>query len=287
MNAFTIDEIVRRAVAEDVGPGDLTTEACVPADARGEAVVLVKAPGVICGHPVARAVFAVVDPAVVYEELVPEGTFVERGTVVARIIGPARALLSGERVALNFLQRLSGIATATRTMAERITGTGARLIDTRKTTPGLRVLEKYAIRVGGGHNHRFALFDGVLIKDNHIAIAGGIRPAIEACRRSVPHTCKIEVEVDSLEQIDEALAAGADIILLDNMSAEAMRQAVARVAGRALLEASGGIDLNSVRAAAESGVDLVSSGALTHSARALDISLDIAVRAYARQGGSP
>ena len=277
MNAQVVDEIVRRAVAEDVGPGDLTTEACVPAGARGEAVLLVKAPGVLCGHPVARAVFALLDPAVRYEELVPEGASVAAGTVAARLSGPARALLSGERVALNFLQRLSGIATATRVMAERIAHTQAHLIDTRKTTPGLRYLEKYAVRVGGGFNHRYALFDGVLIKDNHIVVAGGIRQAVAACRRAVPHTCRVEVEVETLAQLDEALDAGAEVIMLDNMSIPLMAEAVQRTAGRALLEASGGIDQNTLQAVAETGVDLISSGALTHSVKALDISMDITV----------
>lgn len=270
-----VRELVKMALQEDVGHGDVTTNACVPADRQATGRVLVKADGVVCGHAVARATFQALAPDVRYEERVPDGAAVTAGTVVATVTGPARAILTGERVALNFMQRMSGIATLTRRLAEQLAGTGARLVDTRKTTPGLRVLEKYAVRVGGGHNHRFGLFDAVLIKDNHIAVAGGIQKAVAACRAAVPHTTKIEVEVTNLDELEEALASGADIVLLDNMDPALLRQAVAQTAGRALLEASGGINEKTLAAVAASGVDLISMGALTHSAPALDISLDV------------
>jgi nicotinate-nucleotide pyrophosphorylase (carboxylating) len=218
-----------------------------------------------------------VDDAVVVEQLVADGAVVTPGTVVATLHGPARALLSGERVALNFLQRLSGVATVTAAYVAAVAGTRARIIDTRKTTPGLRVLQKQAIRDGGGHNHRLGLADGVLIKDNHLAAIGGpdrVTRAVQAARAAAPHTLKIEVEVTTLAELDEALAAGADVVLLDNMDPPTMAQAVRQTAGRALLEASGGITLETIRAVAETGVDLISVGALTHSAPALDISLE-------------
>lgn len=267
--------LVAAALQEDIGHGDVTTNACVPADMNATARLLVKSDGVVCGHPVARAAFSALAPDVRYDELVPEGAAVTAGTVVATVTGPARAILTGERVALNFMQRLSGIATMTRRLTAQVAGTRAKLVDTRKTTPGLRVLEKYAVRIGGGHNHRFGLYDAVLIKDNHIAVAGGIAAAVAACRAAAPHTAKIEVEVTNLSELEEAIAAGADIVLLDNMDPALLQQAVRQTAGRALLEASGGINEKTLAAVAASGVDYISMGALTHSAPALDISLDV------------
>lgn len=267
--------LVLAALQEDIGPGDVTTNACVPADERATGKLIVKEDGVVCGHPVARATFQALAPDARYDELVPEGAAVKAGTIVATVTGSARAVLTGERVALNFMQRLSGIATMTRRLVAQLAGTQAQLTDTRKTTPGLRLLEKYAVRVGGGRNHRFGLYDAVLIKDNHIAMAGGIAAAVAACRQAAPHTAKIEVEVTNLAELEEALQAGADIVLLDNMDPALLRQAVAQTAGRALLEASGGINEKSLAAVAASGVDYISMGALTHSAPALDISLDV------------
>lgn len=272
---WVIDDVVRRALMEDVGKGDLTTAALVPEGVRAEGVIHSKAEGVLAGTPVALRVFQILDPNVEVAQELPDGSRLFPGVVIARIKGSGRALLTGERVALNFLQRLSGIATATERLVKMLEGTKARLIDTRKTTPGLRLLEKYAVRVGGGYNHRFGLDSGVLIKDNHIKIAGGITEAIRRARSSVPHTVKIEVEVESLEQLREALEAGADVIMLDNMPLDLMREAVRITAGRVPLEASGGISADAVREVAETGVDLISVGALTHSAAALDISMDI------------
>jgi nicotinate-nucleotide pyrophosphorylase (carboxylating) len=269
--------LIDLALAEDVGSGDITTRATIPAERLATGRLLVKSHGVLSGLPVVRAVYARMDGGVVVEQLVADGAAVTPGTVVATLHGPARALLSGERVALNFLQRLSGVATVTAAYVAAVAGTRARIIDTRKTTPGLRVLQKQAIRDGGGHNHRLGLADGVLIKDNHLAAIGGpdrVTQAVRAARAAAPHTLKIEVEVTTLAELDEALAAGADVVLLDNMDPPTMALAVRQTAGRALLEASGGITLETVRAVAETGVDLISVGALTHSAPALDISLE-------------
>lgn len=267
--------MVHRALAEDVGRGDLTTDALVPEDARTEAVIHSKAEGILAGMPVALRVFQMLDPEVEVEEVLSDGSELSPGAVIARVKGFGRALLTGERVALNFLQRLSGIATATGRLVKMLEGTKARLVDTRKTTPGLRFLEKYAVRAGGGCNHRFGLDDGVLIKDNHIKIAGGIAEAVRRARSAVPHTVRIEVEVENLDQLEDALDAGADIIMLDNMPLHLMREAVRATAGRVLLEASGGISAAAIREVAETGVDLISVGAVTHSAPALDISMDI------------
>lgn len=272
---WMLDDLIRRALAEDIGSGDITTDSLVPVDARAEAVIYSKARGVLAGLPVAERVFQALDPGVRMDKLLADGSTLEAGKVIAKVVGPARALLTGERVALNLLQHLSGIATATRQLVELIEGTGARLVDTRKTTPGLRLLEKYAVRVGGGHNHRAGLYDGVLIKDNHIKVAGGITEAVRRARSAVPHTIRIEVEVETLEQLDEAVRAGADAVLLDNMPLPMMKEAVRRAGGRVLLEASGGITAQSIREVAETGVDLISVGAITHSAPALDISMDI------------
>jgi nicotinate-nucleotide pyrophosphorylase (carboxylating) len=274
--ALLVDDLVRAALREDLGrAGDLTTDAIVPADARGEARLAAREAGVVSGVFVVERVFAVLDPQVAVRVAVGDGGRVEPGTVVATIAGPLRSILTGERTALNLISRLSGIATATSRLVEAAAGTRATIVDTRKTTPGLRALEKAAVRDGGGSNHRFGLDDAILIKDNHVAIAGGITAAIEAARRHAGHLVKVEIEVDTLAQLDEALAARADIVLLDNFTPDQLREAVTRTAGRALLEASGRIDATTVRAIAETGVDLISSGALTHSVRILDLGLDI------------
>ena len=285
MHVYGIDAIVQLALSEDIGAGDITTESTVPASATARGTFRAKASGVISGLQVCAAVFKSVDPGVRFESRAENGDRFEPGDVLAVVDGPARSVLTGERVALNFLQRLSGVATATSRYVEAVRGTNARIIDTRKTTPGMRLLEKAAIRDGGGHNHRVGLSDGILIKDNHLAAIGSdaIRRSIEAARETAPHTLKVEVEITSLEQLDEALAAGADVIMLDNMEPVTMRQAVQRVNGRALLEASGGITFESVRAVAETGVDLISVGALTHSAPAVDISLQFEINTGERE----
>ena len=273
LSPFVVERIVEEALLEDVGRGDLTTDSVVPAHLKATAVLRAKARGVIAGLPVFEAVFRKVDPAIEIRPLVEEGGRVAPGDRVLEAYGPARGLLTGERVALNFVQRLSGIATETRRAVEACAGTRAMIVDTRKTTPGLRALEKYAVRVGGGRNHRFGLDDTVMIKENHIAVAGGIVPAVEAARRRLGHMHKIEVEIASLDQIGEALEARADVILLDNMTLDEMREAVRRIAGRAIVEASGGIRPETVRDVAETGVDVISLGWITHSAPALDLSL--------------
>ena len=265
--------VVYAALAEDVGAGDVTTEATVDPDASGEAELLLKERGVVSGLEAAEAVFRALDEDIRFEALVDEGAVVEGPTVVARVAGLQRAILTAERTALNFLGRLSGIATLTRRYVEAVEGTGAAILDTRKTTPGLRVLEKHAVECGGGRNHRLALDDGVLVKDNHLRAAGSIHAAVERLRDVTP--LPIEVECDTLDQVSEALDAGADGLLLDNMSLDDLRAAVALTRGRARLEASGGITLENVRAVAETGVDEISIGALTHSARSLDVSLEL------------
>jgi nicotinate-nucleotide pyrophosphorylase (carboxylating) len=273
-----VRRIVRLALEEDIGLGDVTSQATIPSDLRASGVFLAKAAGIVSGLSVAETVFQEVDPEIEFTALLADGARVERGQNLATVAGRARSLLAAERVALNFLQRLSGVASATARYVVAVEGTRARVIDTRKTTPGMRVLEKEAVRHGGGHNHRFGLSDGILIKDNHLAAIGGpdrVARAIAAARANAPHTLRVEVEVTSLDELEQALAAGADIILLDNMTPKEMAEAVRRTSGRALLEASGGIRLETVRAVAETGVDLISSGALTHSSPALDISLEI------------
>jgi nicotinate-nucleotide pyrophosphorylase (carboxylating) len=269
-----IEPIVRLALAEDIGRGDVTTAATVPPEAMAHAEILQKAPGVLCGLPVVELVFALLDPRVRLTPLAEEGSWGER-RVVATLEGPATAILTGERTALNFLQRLSAVATMARRAAEIVAGTGAEVLDTRKTTPGMRALEKYAVRVGGCRNHRAGLDDGILIKDNHIRAAGGITAAVRAARRRAAPGMRVEVEVTTLAELDEALAAGADLILLDNFDVDGLRAAVARTAGRARLEASGGITLDNLAAVAATGVDYISLGALTHSAGALDFSLEV------------
>jgi nicotinate-nucleotide pyrophosphorylase (carboxylating) len=273
LSAEQVERVVHAALAEDVGAGDLTTEAIVPREARCRALLLLEEPGVACGVPVAAAVFRALDPAVRVEALVAEGTRVtEVPATLAELGGPARALLTGERVALNLLGRLCGIASLTRRYADLVEGSGATILDTRKTTPGLRALEKYAVRCGGGRNHRLGLDDAILVKENHLRIAGGIAQAVAAVRTNGR---PFEVEAESLAEVQEAVEAGVERILLDNMPPDEVARAVALVAGRAKLEASGGISLESVRAYAETGVDFISIGALTHAARSLHVSLEV------------
>jgi nicotinate-nucleotide pyrophosphorylase (carboxylating) len=270
------EPLIRRALAEDLGrAGDLTSDAVLPQHLRGEARIVARAAGRLAGLPMALAAFRLLDPEIEIETCAADGEDVEAGAVLAIVKGAARSLLAAERTALNLLGRLCGIATATREMVRRVEPHGARVVCTRKTTPGLRALEKYAVRCGGGHNHRFGLDDAVLIKDNHIAFAGGLRVAVERARSAVGHLVKIEVEVDSLEMLREALVLGVDVVLLDNMSVETLRQAVAMARGRAITEASGGITPENAAAVAATGVDLLSMGWLTHSAPALDVALDV------------
>lgn len=271
-----IDDAVKAALLEDWGrAGDITSQATLPSDARAVARIASRKTGVLAGLPFAESAFRQTDASLSFEALKQDGDTLAPGDTVARIKGPARALLGAERVALNFLGHLSGIASATERFATQISHTKAKIVCTRKTTPGLRAFEKYAVKCGGGANHRFGLDDAILIKDNHIAVAGGVRKAIEAAKAFAGHLVKIEVEVDTLEQLKEALGAGPDVVMLDNMSPETLREAVDLTSGRALLEASGGIELATVRAVAEAGVDLISSGWITHSAPVLDLGLDI------------
>lgn len=273
-----IDRVVRQALEEDLGWGDVTTDSLIDPTLRASGRIVARETGVVAGVEVAARVFTLVDPAVEVTANRADGDPVQPGDTVLTIAGPAAALLRAERTALNFLQRLSGVATQTARYVERLEGLPAKVIDTRKTTPGLRSLEKYAVRLGGGHNHRHGLGDGVLVKDNHLVAlrleGAGIAEAVRRARERVPHTIKIEVEADTLDQVQEAVEAGSDLILLDNMSPEELRAAVQFVDGRAVLEASGGITLETIRSVAETGVDLISVGALTHSVRALDLSLD-------------
>lgn len=266
-----ISDAVARALSEDIGQGDVTTESTVPSEARARALITQKAPGVIFGLEVAVEAFHTLDPTVTVERLSPEGEWREGGPVL-ELVGAARALLSAERTALNFLGRLSGVATMTSRYVRAVDGTGARILDTRKTTPGLRLLEKAAVAAGGGTNHRTGLYDAILIKENHAALAGGVGEAVRLARARSPAVL-LEVECRSLQEVDEAVAAGAEQILLDNMSLDQLRAAVGRVAGRSSLEASGGVTLETVGEIAATGVDFVSVGALTHSAPALDLSL--------------
>jgi nicotinate-nucleotide pyrophosphorylase (carboxylating) len=275
MNHLNVTKVVRRALAEDMPAGDITSEAIFQSPQSSEAVFLAKSPGILAGFPVAIELFRQLDPVATCTALLPEGAKLEVGMILGKLNGDIRTLLAGERVALNFLQHLSGIATQTAQLVAAIQGAKARIVDTRKTTPGLRELEKYAVRTGGGHNHRFNLSDAVLIKDNHIAACGSIREAVARARAYIPHTMKVEVETENETQVRQAVEAGADIIMLDNMTPRQMTELVKLIAGRALVEASGGITLENIRAVAESGVDLISVGALTHSVKALDISLEI------------
>ncbi len=277
MNSFLFQPLVEAALLEDLRSGDLTTEALIPADARGVALLNFRAEGIVCGMPLAELAFKALDPDAKIETLIGDGSHARSGSTVMRVQANARALLSAERVALNFAQRLSAIATLTAQYVALTDGTRAQIADTRKTTPGLRLAEKYAVRMGGGANHRYALDDMILIKDNHIALCGGIGNAVEKARARVGHAVKIEVECDNLKQVEEAVAARADIILLDNMSLQQLRDAVALIDNIALSEASGGVNLDTVAGIAQTGVDLISVGALTHGVRSLDIGLDIEI----------
>jgi len=271
--ADALERLVEAALAEDVGSGDVTTDATVDAEVVGTAELIARSPGVVSGLEAAEAVFRALDPGIEFQRLVDEGQLLERLAPVARVTGSLRAILTGERTALNLLGRLSGIATLTRRYVDAVTGTGVEILDTRKTTPGLRALEKSAVASGGGRNHRFGLDDGVLVKDNHLRAAGSVGEAVARLRAVTD--LPIEVECDTLDQVRDAVAAGADAILLDNMGLDELRAAVALVDGRARLEASGGVTLDTVRAIAETGIDEISVGALTHSAPSLDVSLEL------------
>lgn len=269
-----VEEIVSRALAEDVGAGDITTEATVPADVRARGEIIAKQEAVVAGLPLVEAVFRNVDSGIVVEPAVQDGGRVAPGEVVARVEGRARGILTGERTALNFLQHMSGVATLAARYVKAVKGTKARILDTRKTIPGLRALDKYAVRMGGAHNHRMGLFDAVLIKDNHIRAAGAVAAAVERARAAAPEGAVVEVETQSMAQVEEAVGAGADVIMLDNMSPEEVKRAVELIAGRAKTEVSGGVTLETVRSYAECGVDYISVGEITHSARAADFSLE-------------
>ncbi|MBU5637230.1 carboxylating nicotinate-nucleotide diphosphorylase [Geomonas sp. Red69] len=268
-----IDNIIDNALAEDIHTGDITTLSVLEKPRRMRARLVAKEDMVLSGIDVARRVFARLDSDIVFTAHFQDGARLNQGDIIAVMEGDAATLLQGERVSLNLLQRMSGIATQTAAYVKELEGTGARVVDTRKTTPGLRVLEKYSVRVGGGTNHRTGLYDGVLIKENHIAAAGGIAEAVAAARAYIPHTLKIEVETENLDEVKQALQAGADIIMLDNMSLEQMTEAVQIINKRALVEASGGVNLKTIRSIAQTGVDIISVGALTHSVRATDISM--------------
>lgn len=270
---FEIDRIIQLALQEDIGSGDITTLSTVPLATPARAQLVAKEDFILAGIDVARRVFTLLDPTVAFEALKEDGEPIKRGDVLAWIKGDAHTLLQGERVSLNLMQRMSGIATHTSLFVAAVAGTEAVIVDTRKTMPGLRVLDKYSVRMGGGQNHRTSLYDGVLIKENHIAAAGGITAAVTGAKKRAPHTLKIEVETENMADVQEALDAGADIIMLDNMDLETMRQAVELIDGRAMAEGSGGVNLETVGDIAKTGVNLISVGALTHSSRAVDISM--------------
>lgn len=270
-----VQQLIEMALTEDIGPGDITSDNLIPEDQAGEGIIIAKEPMVVAGLEVAASVFEWLDPDADIYFACRDGDHLESGSTVVELNGRMRALLKGERTALNFLQRLSGIATHVNRYVKEVKDLPVRIVDTRKTTPGLRVLEKYAVRVGGAHNHRTGLFDGVLIKDNHIAACGGIAEAVQTIRGNISHLVKIEVEVSSPGEVDEALGAGADVIMLDNMDPEQIRAAVKRIDGNALVEVSGGVTMENILSLAQSGVDIVSIGALTHSAVAVDLSMRI------------
>ncbi|MCI8387437.1 MAG: carboxylating nicotinate-nucleotide diphosphorylase [Clostridiales bacterium] len=273
-----LDSIILNALNEDVGTGDITTETTIPADRIAHGLYKAKESGVLCGVGVAERVFKLINPDIVFTAYKQDGDRIEKGEIIAEVSGKATDVLTGERTGLNLMQRMSGIATRTAEAVKQVEGTNAKICDTRKTTPGLRVIEKYAVKVGGGTNHRFNLADGILIKDNHIVAAGSITAAVKSARANAPHTLKIEVEVETFEQLNEALEAGADIIMLDNMNCEDMTKAVGIVNGRAITEASGNMGDRNLAEVAACGVDLISIGALTHSVRALDISLKFTIQ---------
>lgn len=276
LDNIAIDRIIMNALEEDLGWGDITTESTIPADKEIKGNFIAKEEGIICGVSVCRRVFELIDESIRFEILIQDGERASKGSIIATISGKARSILKGERTALNLFQRMSGIATATKRYADKVSGLPVRIVDTRKTAPGLRILDKYSVRVGGGFNHRYNLSDMVLIKDNHIKAAGGILPAVKAAKARVSHAVKIEVEVEGIDELREALQGGADIIMLDNMSLDMMREAVNIAKGKALLEASGNMGLEgdrNIKAVAETGIDIISVGALTHSVEAMDISL--------------
>lgn len=273
VDLFSLNKLIKTALEEDLGMGDITTSSTVPKGKRISGSFVAKARGVLCGMDIAKAVFAYIDKDITLSSLFEDGQTIAKGDIIATIEGNAANVLIGERLALNLMQRLSGIATNTSKSVAKVKGIGAKILDTRKTTPGLRLIEKYAVRTGGGYNHRFSLSDGVLIKDNHIKAAGGIGIAVAAARENVPHTLKIEIEVESMDEVKQAIDAGADIIMLDNMTNEQMSSAVAFIDGRALTEASGNMDEKDLAAVAKTGVDFISIGALTNSLYPLDISL--------------
>ena len=285
LNLRALDPLIELAFEEDIGIGDITTDATVPSTRKGIGTFFAKSEGIVAGLPVAERVFEKLDPTLTFHTLVNDGDAVVVGTPIAEVQGSAKSILIGERTALNFLQRLSGIATLTARFVEAVGDYDTKIVDTRKTAAGWRAVQKYAVRVGGAQNHRFGLYDGVLIKDNHIVAAGGITNAVQRARQVVPHTAKIEVEVETVEQVDEALEAGADILLLDNMPPGIMQRVVQEVEDRAVTEASGGITLEKVKTVAATGVDLISVGALTHSAMPMDISLTFRTYAAPTAGG--
>lgn len=271
----SVRHLIEIALKEDIGSGDITTENLIAPDLEGTGVILAKEPLVIAGLDVARQVFEHLDPEVIFKSDYKDGDAVVAGDMVAHVEGKLRALLMGERTALNFLQRLSGIASHVRSYVDEVGKTKVRLVDTRKTTPGWRILEKYAVRIGGAHNHRMGLYDGILIKDNHIAVCGGVKKAVERMQKHRSHLLKIEVEVSELDQVKEALGAGADVIMLDNMDVRQIREAVGIVDGRAMVEVSGGITKSGLKQLADTGVDIISVGALTHAAKSVDLSMQI------------
>lgn len=273
IDKFYMDDLIMTALKEDMPLGDITTDNIIDPKSTSSARLIAKENGIIAGLDVAERVFKVLDDSIVFARNVQDGAAVKYGDIIAEIHGNTRAMLKAERTALNLLQRLSGIATKTNELCEKIKDLPAQIVDTRKTTPGLRFLEKYAVTVGGGQNHRFCLSDGVLIKDNHIKAAGGIKQAVDIIKGRVPHTIKIEVETETLEQVMEALEAGADIIMLDNMSIEMMKRAVEIIDKRAVVEASGNVNIDTVRDIAATGVDIISVGGITHSVKAFDISM--------------
>jgi nicotinate-nucleotide pyrophosphorylase (carboxylating) len=278
LNSLLIDDAVRAALDEDLGrAGDITTQATIPESARARALIVAREAGVIAGSDIAIAAFRMMESSVRFDTHLKDGTLIAPGMVALAVEGPARAILSAERVALNFMGRLSGIASMTAQYVKAVSHTKARIVCTRKTTPNLRAFEKYAVRCGGGSNHRFGLDDAILIKDNHIAVAGGVENALRAAKSFAGHLVKIEIEVDTLDQLDDVIKEGADVVLLDNMKPDQLKEAVQRVNGRMLTEASGGVNLSTVSAIAESGVDMISVGALTHSVKVLDLGLDISI----------
>jgi len=273
-----VHDLIDLALREDIGTGDVTSESTIPENVMAKAVILSKDEGIIAGLDIAGEVFRKIDPDIDYKKLVSDGDKITKWQELATVEGKARSLLTAERTVLNFLQRLSGVATITSKYVKAVSGYKARIVDTRKTTPGWRALEKFAVRVGGGGNHRFGLYDAVLIKDNHIAVAGSITEAVARAKERIPHTMKIEIETENLNQVCEAIESKADIIMLDNMSLDMMSEAVKLINGKAIVEASGGIKLENIASVAATGVDLISIGALTHSAMSLDISMDIVLK---------